>query len=67
MAPVSPPEEFDNAWKASFDGARMVIFDSPPSESARPGTARTAALRLDKEAVAPRRSVSEVLELLVEF
>lgn len=67
MAASSPPDEFDMAWKASFDGARMVMLDNPPSVSARPGTARTAAVRLDKEAVAPRRSVSEVLELLVEF
>lgn len=66
MSPAE--EEFDIAWKASLDGAKMVTFDNPPNISPRPGTDCTAAPRLDKDAVAPMRSVSDMLEVeLVMF
>lgn len=42
------------ASKASFDGAKIVIFSAEPSISARPGTPMTAAVRVDRDSVAPR-------------
>lgn len=56
-----------NLSKASFDGARIVTFDSDPSMSARPGTAMTAVVKLERDEVAPRRSVRDPVELVVEL
>lgn len=56
-----------NLPNASFDGARIVIFDAEPSMSASPGTPIMAAVRFDKDEVAPRRSVRDVVEFPVEF
>ena len=69
MAPVSfiaravaEPEVFVNLLKASFEGARMVTLDREPSDSARPGTLLTAVVNNDRDEVAPRRSVRDMLE-----
>lgn len=55
-----------NLLKASFEGARMVTLDREPSISARPGTLPTAVVKVERDEVAPRRSVRDMLEL-VEF
>lgn len=56
-----------NFSKASFDGARMVTLESDPSMSARPGTPMTADVKVDRDEVAPRRSVRDPDELDVEL
>lgn len=56
------PDVFINLSNASFDGARIVTFDNEPSESARPGTPWTAVVNVDRDEVAPNRSVRDMLE-----
>lgn len=54
-----------NLANASFEGAKIVMFVAEPRTPARPGTPTTAAERLDKDGVDPRRSMRDDDE--VEF